>query len=261
MGFWTKEAPLTNSPNTPTAPPLGVMDASYAQDRARKPHLVFRYRCRAEIAARMYERFRSHEQPPRVLDFGSADGRALTEAHTRLNAAESIGIEYDRGLISHAKLPGGCCVLQGDVTKPHEAAPDGTFDLITALAVLEHVADAVGLAQRVFAALKPGGVFVATCPYPLWDVISGTLRLHKDEHHAKNYTRARFEEFANAGGLTPLRYQRFMLAPVGFLPYLRIVPPISTALAIDAVIAPIPLLNLTMVNQVFAARKPLTSPS
>lgn len=240
----------------PTTPPLGVMDASYARDRATKPHLVFRYRCRAEVAARLYERFRAHTNPPRILDFGSADGRALAATHARLAAAESLGIEYDRGLIAHADLPGGCRLVQGDVTKPHDAAPDGSFDLVTALAVLEHVDDAVALARRVFAALRPGGLFVATCPYPLWDVISGTLRLHKDEHHARNYTRARFEEFARLGGLEPLRYQRFMLAPVGFLPYLRLTPPVGAALAIDGVIAPVPVLNLACVNQAFAARRP-----
>lgn len=244
-----------------TTPPIGVMDASYAEDRARKPHLVFRYRCRAEMAARMYERFRTHERPPRVLDLGSADGRAMAAAHARLGASESVGIEYDPGLIAHARLPEGCRLHQGDVTRPHPAAADGSFDLVTALAVLEHVAETEALAKRVFTALKPGGVFVATCPYPLWDVISGTLRLHKDEHHARNYTRATFEAFAKAGGLDTLAYRRFMLAPVGFLPYLRLTPSIGMALALDSVIAPIPVLNLLCVNQVFAARRPITSPA
>ncbi|CAG1004285.1 Ubiquinone biosynthesis O-methyltransferase [Phycisphaerales bacterium] len=231
------------------------MDASYARDRQRKPHLVFRYRCRALIAAQMYRRFGGLSSP-RILDLGSADGLAMAETHALLRASESVGIEFAPDLIAHAQLPPGCGLHQGDVTQPHAAAPDGSFDLVTALAVLEHVDHPDELARRVFAALRPGGVFVATCPYPVWDQISGALRLHKDEHHAGAFNKSRFEAFAAAGGLEPLKYQRFMLAPVGFLPYLRIPLSPALSLAADRILAPIPVVNLAMVNQVFVARRP-----
>jgi len=235
--------------------PVGVMDAGYARDRARKPHLAFRLRCRALIAARMYRRFATSTHSPRVLDLGSADGLAMVALHRELHAAESVGIEYAADLIAAANLPGRCSLHRGDVCEPHAAAADGSFDLVTALAVLEHVDNAPALARRVFAALRPGGLFIATCPSPVWDRVSGTLGLHKDEHHTGAFTRARFEAFAASGGLTPVRYQRFMFALVGFLPYARVPVSAAAALRLDAWLAPMPIVNLAMVNQVFVARR------
>lgn len=234
------------------------MDKGYAHDRLKKPHLAFRFKCRALIAAQMYRAFAPHGLRPRVLDLGSADGLAMVEVHRLLNARRSIGIEYDPGLIAEARLIPGCHLYQGDVTKPHERVEAGSFDLVTALAVLEHVDHPEELARRVYEALAPGGVFVATCPYPVWDQISGAVKLHKDEYHAGHFVRRRFEEVAEAGGLEPLLYQRFMFAPVGFLPYLGIKVPPAMALSVDRALNNLPLMSLGMVNQVFVARKPVS---
>jgi hypothetical protein len=105
-------------------------------------------------------------------------------------------------------------------------------------------------------ALRPGGVFVATCPAGLWDNLSGRLKLHQDEFHATEFDRRRFEEVAQAGGLTPLRYQRFMFAPVGFLPYLRIPVPPGLAGACDACVRALRVFDFGFVNQLFVARRP-----
>jgi SAM-dependent methyltransferase len=233
------------------------MDASYAADRVKRPHLIFRYRARAAMAARCFREFGRADGPARILDLGSADGRAMIELHELLRARESVGVEYAGELIAAAPpMPKGCSLTQGDATKPQAVAAAGSFDLVTALAVLEHLEDPTELMRRAREALRPGGVFVASCPSGLWDRISGSLGLHKDEHHTGDFNRARFESCARAAGLEPLRYRRFMFAPVGFLPYAKVPVPVGLALAIDAVLAPIPLVNLGMVNQIFAARRP-----
>lgn len=243
----------TSAPQTPK----GVMAADYAEDRTRKPHLVFRYRCRAMIAARMFRRFAGGASASRVVDFGAADGRAMIEAHKLLESTWTVGIEWSPELIHCApEMPFGCHLAQGDVTKPHPKVEAGTFDLVTALAVFEHIAKPEELATRAAEALKPGGLMIATCPSGVWDRISGAVGLHKDEYHEGEFHKARFEQVARAGGLEPVCYQRFMFAPIGVLPYAKIPVSPAFALAVDRVLAPIPLLNLAMVNQVFVARKP-----
>ncbi len=235
----------------------GVMDASYARDRLNRPHLVFRYKSRALIAYRLYRKFSRFAHAPRILDMGAAEGRTMAELHRLLGAEESIGIEYAPDLIAAAgDLPDHCRLLRGDVTKPIDELKPGSFELITALAVLEHLDNPAEMAVRVREYLKPGGIFIATCPSPFWDKVSGAVGLHKDEHHTMEFNKQAFTKLALKAGLEPLEYRPFMFAPVGFLPYLKISVPPRLAMRIDALIAPIPILNLMMVNQVFAARRP-----
>jgi len=242
---------------TLTPPPRGVMAADYATDRARKPHLIFRFRCRALIAARMFRTYAANQDAVRIADFGAADGRAMAETHRLLGASWSVGVEWADELIRSAPpMPFGCHLVQGDVTKPNRKVEAGTFDLVTALAVFEHVKEPEKLAARAADALKPGGLLIATCPSGPWDRVSGAVGLHKDEYHEGEFNKARFEAVARAGGLEPVRYERFMFAPIGVLPYANVPVSPGLALAIDRLLATIPLVNLGMVNQVFVARKP-----
>ena len=256
MSNSTAGAPPAPRPNA-DAPPAGVMDASYAADRRCKPHLEFRYKSRALNAANAYRRFGPNDGPPRVLDLGAAEGVTMAETHRLLGARESIGIEYAQDLIDAAgTLPPGCRLLRGDVTRPHEAVEAGTFDLVTALAILEHLREPVALMEQAARALRPGGIVVASCPAGTWDAISGALRLHKDEHHEDQIGREAFASFAAAAGLTTVRYCRFMFAPVGFLPYLRVPVSPRFADAVDRALRPLVVFNPCFVNQLFVARKP-----
>ena len=99
-------------------------------------------------------------------------------------------------------------------------------------------------------------MFIATCPDPSWDKVSGSLGLHKDEHHDQDYEESVFRSFAEEGGLIPVRYHRFMNVFTGFLPYLRLPMSPSFGACLDALIRPIPLSRFAFVNQLFVARKP-----
>jgi SAM-dependent methyltransferase len=241
----------------PTAKqPLGVMTADYGVDRRHKPHLIFRLRSRALMAADAFRRFTPDASGPSILDLGAAEGATLAEVHRLLSARRSLGIEYAAELIEKAPaLPEGCELVQGDVTEPSPRVTEASFDLVLALAVLEHLVEPAKLFVEAHRALKPGGIFVATCPSGTWDHISGLLRLHPDEHHEKEFDRALFETLAGAAQLRPLEYRRFMFAPVAFLPYLRV--PVSPRLqrSVDAAIGALRFLNFGFVNQLFVAQK------
>lgn len=256
MQYWG----VGRKPDTPsesqTAAPKGVMDASYAEQRRLKPHLAFRFHSRALIASRTFQRL-SSQQTPTIVDLGSADGATMAVLHQQLKARQSTGIEYSQELIDSAgRMPDGCRLLRGDVTRADPLLKGGGADLVTALAILEHLSEPLLVLQQARRVLKPGGLLIATAPAGAWDSISGAAGLHKEEHHELQFTRALFESLAHEANLEPILYQRFMFAPIAFLPYLRIPVGPGAALTIDYLVARLRVLNWLFVNQLFVARKP-----
>lgn len=248
--------PSATAPSS-KAVPRGVMDASYAAGRIKKPHLAFRLRSRALMAADALRRYVPDADKPRLLDLGAAEGAALLETHRLLDARESLGIEYAADLIAAAPtLPSNCRLVEGDVTEPHTAVEVESYDLVTAMAVLEHLAEPVELMRQAYRALRPGGLFVASCPSSVWDNISGALGLHQDEYHEGHFDRARFFALGREAGLEPLEYRRFMWAPIGVLPYARIPVSPQVAARLDGVVRSVRVFNWGFVNQLFVARRP-----
>jgi 2-polyprenyl-3-methyl-5-hydroxy-6-metoxy-1,4-benzoquinol methylase len=103
----------------------------------------------------------------RVLDIGCADGRLLdwyrdgTEGH-RL---ETHGIELDDSAAETARRRGHR-VVTGRF-EVDEELEKGSFDLMLALHVIEHVDDPEGFARRAAELLSPGGVLLIATPN--WD--------------------------------------------------------------------------------------------
>ena len=103
----------------------------------------------------------------RVLDVGCADGRLLDwyKASPAGDRLETHGIELSEAAAEMARRRGHH-VVTGRFEVDREFEP-GSFDLILAYHVIEHVDDPKGFAKRAADLLAPGGVFVAATPN--WD--------------------------------------------------------------------------------------------
>ena len=104
-----------------------------------------------------------------VLDVGSYDGALFRQLHERI--ADGIGIDEE---IEGSSQQEGFRLVMGRFP---DDFTDETFDLITMLAVLEHVPPDE---QRLFAAacakhLRPAGRLVITTPAPAVDMILDVL--------------------------------------------------------------------------------------
>lgn len=123
----------------------------------------------------------------RVLDIGSSDGAFLEYLGSRIQ--DSVGIDID------VTTPGarGAYRLIGGRFPDDLPQGCGPFDVITMLAVLEHIPPAAqpALAQRCAALLAPGGSLVVTVPSPAVDRILHALQripflchgMHLHEHY------------------------------------------------------------------------------
>lgn len=239
--------------------PAGVMDATYARGRERKPALRFRYRVRARLAVEAYLCRTDFGGEHAVLELGAAEGRTLLEMRRLLGGlGRYAGVELSDGLLAQAPaLPPGVELLRADVTALPPDLEPGSFTLVTALALLEHLPDPAACVAEAFRMLRPGGVFVATCPHPLWDELAGHLRLVADEHHEQGLTGAAMVALAEQAGFEAAEFRPFMFSAVGLLPYLRVPITPRRALELDARIrSAAPWADFGYVNQAVVARKP-----
>lgn len=143
----------------------------------------------------------------RAADIGCGTGGLLA----RLNAQyDACGVEMEttareacarRGLVAHAGS------LPDDI--PLEA---GTFDLVIATEVLEHVERDADAARTLARLLKPGGVLLITVPAHQW-----MWTVHDEmNHHFRRYSKAGLRGVIEGAGLdiTWLSFQMVALFPV-----------------------------------------------
>jgi SAM-dependent methyltransferase len=167
------------------------------------------------------------------------------------------GIEYSTELIAEApEFPSHIQIRKGDITQPLPAQDQGTYDVVTALAVLEHLKNPLEAVRNACVALKSGGIFVATCPVPFWDELASRLGLLNNDQHECELDLAAVLGCFEAVGLDVVEFGKFMWAPTSFVPYLgvRLSPAIS--LNIDAHVRKLKVFDFLFVNQYAIGRRP-----
>lgn len=111
----------------------------------------------AKAVLRIVER---HTKPGRLLDAGCGPGMLLDAAKARGWAP--TGVELCRWAARQARKNHGNEVIEGSLETAH--LPDGTFDAVTMLDVIEHLADPKQAIRDTFRVLKPGGVALLLTP-------------------------------------------------------------------------------------------------
>jgi SAM-dependent methyltransferase len=76
--------------------------------------------------------------------------------------------------------------------------PDGSFDTVLSIQVLEHVFEPVRMIEELYRVTKPGGTLVVMAPQ--------TANIHHAPHHYQNITRYWLEEAAHRLGAAVVEY-------------------------------------------------------
>lgn len=143
---------------------------------------------------------------PRVLDLGCGTGRNLVELQ---RLGEAFGLDIEAKALEYCRRRGMRSVAQARA----EDLPfrDESFDVVTALDLLEHLDDDVAGAREIYRVLRPGGTFLAFVPAYRW------LWGPQDEvsHHRRRYTPRRLASAVRRAGL---RIRRLTHANLFLLP-------------------------------------------
>ncbi|GAA3996620.1 bifunctional 2-polyprenyl-6-hydroxyphenol methylase/3-demethylubiquinol 3-O-methyltransferase UbiG [Sphingomonas humi] len=143
-----------------------------------------------------------------VLDVGCGAG-LLAEPLARLGA-HVTGIDAAPELIEAARTHAGQSVLAIRYVAGEVAALDGQFDLVTALEVIEHVADPAAFVRTLADRLAPGGLLVMSTPArTAWSrlltitLAEGTGRIPRGTHDYDQFLSAeQLSALLGAAGLT-----------------------------------------------------------
>jgi SAM-dependent methyltransferase len=99
-----------------------------------------------------------------VLDYGCGSGTLLREIADRIG--EGIGVDLDERLIAEARQRNSFShirFIHGDA-KTMLPFDDGSFDVITAMGVLEHVGPETPILEELHRVLRPDGYLVVEVP-------------------------------------------------------------------------------------------------
>jgi SAM-dependent methyltransferase len=134
--------------------------------------------------------------PYRILDLGCGPGRDLKTFSGLGHRA--VGIDGAAQFVQMARAYSGCEVWQQDFV--HLALPDAEFDGIFANASLFHVPSAAlpDVLNRLYAALKPGGVLFSSNPR------GSNQEGWNGPRYGSYYDYETWERYLTAAGFTPL---------------------------------------------------------
>lgn len=168
-------------------------------------HWWFRGR-RSVIAALLQET--DLPAAPRVLDAGCGTGRNLLDM---LELGPAVGVDMSAAAVDFCLRRGAPDVRQATLDAlPFDA---GSFDLLVAFDVIEHIEDDVEALRELRRVAEPGAALLVTVPAYRW-----MWSQHDDtHHHRRRYTRRRLVAALAAGGWEPERVTHFnslLLTPI-----------------------------------------------
>ena len=172
------------------------------------------YRGRRRIVLSQLERL-SLPQEAVILDAGCGSGRMLDELE---RYGMAFGLDSSAWAVAAARARGHSGVTLGTVEQmPY---PDGTFDLVTCLDVLEHTADHDRTLAELRRVIAPGGHLIVTVPayQLLWSAHDEANR------HYRRYRSGVLREAARTGDWEVVRDTHFnslLLPPLALVRILR----------------------------------------
>jgi SAM-dependent methyltransferase len=147
------------------------------------------------------------ERDLQVLDIGCGAGN-MHHHLDRYGTVKGVEIDPRPVAVAHER---GYDVDQGDASQGL-AYDDASFDLVTALDVIEHNEDDMAILREAYRILKPGGHLVVTVPALQW------LWSYNDEinAHVRRYTTGELRQKLGQVGfrLQRLSYNNFFIFPM-----------------------------------------------
>lgn len=183
---------------------------AYHYKRLRHPVVKFSLHCRIRAISNGILKL-SPSGVGKLLDLGSADGLLVKGIFTQIPKIKHIYcLDIDDRLLKYnpfRSVKGDCCSMPFD---------QGTFDVITAAALIEHLPDPLSFFQECNRVLKPGGLLMLTCPAPFFDWLATKIGYLKTAGHLARYSLTDLRKLCERTGFKVCLSNKFMISPIYF---------------------------------------------
>jgi SAM-dependent methyltransferase len=151
------------------------------------------YRARREVLAKLIARKVRPPRKARILEIGCATGHNLRML-ARFGEVEAVELDAEARAIATQRL--GRPVAEARLPEL-AGVPEGSYDLVALLDVLEHVEDDRAALASIARRLKPGGALLITVPAFQW-----MWSVHDEvNHHKRRYTKKTLRAAIDQAGL------------------------------------------------------------
>jgi SAM-dependent methyltransferase len=129
----------------------------------------------------------------RMLEVGCGTGKVLKMLEETCSDGTVVGMDLFGEGLAFARERTSCALVQGDVNRPPFG---GSFDIIGAFDVLEHLPDDVRVLRNISSMLTPGGALILTVPAhrSLWSYFD------EASHHRRRYEEKQLKRKLEAAG-------------------------------------------------------------
>ena len=159
----------------------------------------------------------------RLLDLGCRDGN-LTQYYASGNRV--TGVDIDRQALALASDRLGIATVWLDLNRESLPFDDGSFDVVVAGELLEHLLDPISVVHEVYRVLAPGGMFIGSVPNSFhWRARLAPLRGRsmEDPTHVHRFSWSRIRQLLR-------EFEDMQLVPVGGIGG-RVLPVVPTWLS------------------------------
>lgn len=173
---------------------------------------------------------------PAFLDIGCGTGMLLEDLQMR---GKAVGLDFSTLALEYCRMRKLPALGRADVR--HLPIRGNSVDIITALDLVEHIKDDVGLLAEFYRVLRPGGSVIISVPAHknLWSNHDVAL------HHFRRYEKDEFQALVTAAGFSLNRYTYAMatayLPAAVFRRFKRLLGPDSSKPATDEFRLPRPI--------------------
>ncbi len=190
-----------------------MLGLDYHYGRQRRPTFKYRLRRRGKEIARAIQSY--HPQAQNLLDLGVADGLMIPVLREILPDLKIIGLDLSWELLmlgDHTTF----VPLLADAT----ALPfiDGSFDVVSAAAIIEHINQPLKLLSHIQRVLRSGGLCILTTPNPFFEKIAARVGRLPEDQHRYTFNLPDLRRLMEQVGFEVIVAEPFMISPGG-LPY------------------------------------------